>query len=140
MDSSALAQNAITPLQLCHMEKNNRIKHHRSRDEIVNEILRIVLSKNQSPSSLYMCKLIRIAYGARLTYEQALGYTESLVECRFILRKQTISGLNRYYEITDKWRLYLQTYSKIRDDLLPSFEIQDNLRLEEVDTEADAWS
>ncbi|MGH9975203.1 MAG: hypothetical protein ACRD8Z_05125, partial [Nitrososphaeraceae archaeon] len=76
--------------------------------------------------------LIHVAYGARLTYERAFGYTESLVESGFLLKKQTISGLYRYYEITDKGRLYLQTYSK-------SFEIQDNLRLKEVDTEADAW-
>ena len=150
MDSSVLVQNVpIAPLQFCHMERYNKIKPHRSRDEIVNEILWIVLSRNQSPSSLYMCKLMHIAYGARLTYEQTLGYTESLVESGFLLKKQSKSGLYRYYEITEKGRRYLQIYFEIQDDLRPCFEIQydlrpcfeiqDDLRLEKVDTEANAW-
>ena len=150
MDSSVLVQNVpIAPLQFCHMETYSKNKPHRTRDEIVNEILRIVLSRNQSPSSLYMWKLMHIAYGARLTYEQTLGYTESLVDSGFLLKKQTKSGLYRYYEITEKGRRYLQIYFEIQDDLRPYFEIQydlrpyfeiqDELRLEKVDTEADAW-
>ncbi len=118
----------------------NKNKPHRSKDEIVNQILWIVLLKNQSPSSLYMCKLMHIAYGARLTYEQALGYIKSLVESGFLLKKQTKFGPYPYYEITEKGRRYLQIYSQIQDNLRPYFEIQDHLRLEKEDTEADAWS
>jgi hypothetical protein len=33
----------------------------------------------------------------------------------------------------------MQIYSEIQDSLLPYFENQDNLLLEEVDTEANAW-
>ena len=92
---------------------------------------------------------MHIAYGARLTYEQTLGYIKSLVESGFLLKKQSKSGLYRYYEITEKGRRYLQIYFEIQDDLRPYFEIQDDLRpyfeiqddlrLEKVDTEADAW-
>ena len=139
-DSSVLAQNVpIDPFQFCNMRRNNRIKPHRSRDEIVNEILWIVLSRNQTPSSLYMCKLMHIAYGTRLTYQQTLDYTQSLVESGLLLKKQTKSGVYRSYEITEKGRRYLQIYSEIQNGLRPHFEIQSNLRLEKVDTEGDAW-
>ena len=53
--------------------------------------------------------------------------------------KKTKSSPYLYYEITENGRRYLQIYSEIQDSLLPYFEEQDNLLLEEVDTEANAW-
>ncbi len=58
----------------------------------------------------------------------------------FLLKKETKFGPYPYYEITEKGRRYLQIYSQIQDNLRPYFGIQDHIRLEKQDTEADAWS
>lgn len=103
-------------------------KPHRSRYEIVNDILKIVLYRTQSPSSLYMCKPLHIAYGAGLTYRQTNSYLALLVESGLLLKKQTKFGPYGSYEITEKGRLYLKVYSELQDTLRPYSEIQDTLR------------
>jgi predicted transcriptional regulator len=95
-----------------------RNKPHRSRYEIVGEILRVVLLRNQSPSSIYVCKPLHIEYGAGLTYKQTLFYTTALVESGFLLKKKaTKADPYHWYEITDKGRHYLQLFSELEDDL-----------------------
>jgi predicted transcriptional regulator len=96
----------------------NKAKPHRSRYEIVKEILCTVLLRNQSPSSLYLCKLLHIEYGVRLTYNQTLSYLVPLVESGLLIKK-TDYGLHQYYEITDTGRRYLQVYSIMEDNLRP---------------------
>ena len=104
------------------MKARKKNKAHRSRYEIVGEILRVVLLRNQSPSSLYMCKPLHIEYGARLTYKQASYYIQNLVEFGFLLqRKSTKSVPDHYYEITDKGRRYIHVFAELEDDLLPCF-------------------
>ncbi|MGE5662642.1 MAG: winged helix-turn-helix domain-containing protein [Ignavibacteriales bacterium] len=91
-----------------------------SRYEIVNEILRVVQSRNQSPSSIYLCKPLHIEYGAWLTYRQMHCYTTSLVESGFLKRKQTKRfDLRQYYEITDKGRHYMQIFGELENDMKP---------------------
>jgi hypothetical protein len=67
-----------------------------------------------------------------------LATLKSLVESVFLLKKQTKFGPYPYYD--EKGRRYLQIHSQIQDNLRPYFGIQDHLRLEKQDTEADAWS
>jgi predicted transcriptional regulator len=96
-------------------------KPHRSRYEIVNEILRVVMIGNQSPSSFYICKLLHIEYGARLTYRQTLDYLPALVESRLLIKRKTTKlGPFPHYEITDSGRRYLQLFADIEDDLRPA--------------------
>lgn len=98
-----------------------RNKAHRSRYEIVQEILQVALLRNQSPSSTYLCKQMHIEYGARLTYRQTRFYTTALVELGFLLRKKnTESDPYQCFEITDKGRYYLQLFGELEDDLRPS--------------------
>jgi predicted transcriptional regulator len=100
--------------------KNIHKKPHRSRYEIVNEILRVVQLRNQSPSSIYLCKPLHIEYGAGLTYRQMHYYTTSLVESGFLKRKQTKRfDPRQYYEITDKGRHYMQIFGELEDDMKP---------------------
>ena len=95
-------------------------KPHRSRYEIVNEILRVVMLGNQSPSSFYICKLLHIEYGARLTYRQTLDNLPGLVESRLLSKRNTTKlGPFPHYEITDSGRRYLQLFAEIEDDLRP---------------------
>jgi predicted transcriptional regulator len=95
-------------------------KPHRSRYEIVNEILRVVQSRNQSPLSIYVCKPLHIEYGAGLTYRQMHYYTTSLVESGFLIRKQTKRfDPRQYYQITDKGRRYMQIFGELEDDMKP---------------------
>ena len=119
----------------------NKIKNkpHRSKYEIVNMILQVVLLRNQSPSSSYMCKTLHIGYDVGIAYKMTLDYLAALVESGFLLMKKTKSSPYLHYEITENGRRYLQIYSEIQDSLLPYFEEEDNLLLEEVDTEANAW-
>ena len=86
-----------------------------------------------------MCKTLHIGYDVGITYKMTLDYLAALVESGFLLMKKTKSSPYLYYEITENGRRYLQIYSEIQDSLLPYFEEEDNLLLEEVDTEANAW-
>ena len=97
-----------------------RNKPHRSRYEIVHEILQVALLRNRSPSSTYLSKQMHIEYGARLTYRQTRFYTTSLVELGFLLRKKnTKSDHYQCFEITNKGRYYLQLFGELEDDLRP---------------------
>jgi predicted transcriptional regulator len=100
--------------------KNIHKKPHRSRYEIVNEILLVVQLRTQSPSSIYLCKPLHIEYGAGLTYRQMHYYTTSLVESGFLKRKQRKRlDPRQYYEITDKGRHYMQIFGELEDDMKP---------------------
>jgi predicted transcriptional regulator len=92
-------------------------KYHRSRYEIVNEILKAVLSRSQSPSSFYKCKHTHIAYGASMTYSQLLDYLPKLMESGLL--KMTNIGPDRYYEVSNKGQHYLHIYAEIEEDLHP---------------------
>ncbi len=103
-----------------NMKKKN--KPHRSRYEIVNKILWEVLLRNQSPSSLYKCKLLHIENAARLTYKQTLYYLPPLVEAGLLIRKRTtaMSGpFDYYYEITHSGRRYLQVFAELENNMQP---------------------
>ncbi|MGH9978406.1 MAG: winged helix-turn-helix domain-containing protein [Nitrososphaeraceae archaeon] len=113
-----LSQNFLGSINTMNVRKKN--KAHRSRYEIVDEILRVVLLRNQSPSSLYMCKPLHIEYGARLTYRQATYYTTILVEFGFLTeKKSTKSRPSHCYEITEKGRRYIHIFGGVEDDLRP---------------------
>lgn len=100
--------------------KKNKNKPHRSRYEVINAILWVVLLRNQSPTSLYRCKLLHIEYDARLTYRQTLDYLPALVESGLLLKKKTTKlGPFQLYEITDFGRRYLQVFAEMEDDLRP---------------------
>ena len=117
-----LSQNFLGSVNTVHVRKKNKV--HRSRYEIVGEILRVVLLRNQSPSSLYMCKPLHIEYGARLTYKQASRYITVLVEFGFLIEmKSTKSRPSHCYEITEKGRRYIHIFAEIEDDLRPRFNI-----------------
>jgi predicted transcriptional regulator len=95
----------------------HRPKYHRSKYEIVNEILKVVLSRSQSPSSFYKCRHIHIAYGAGMTYSQLLDYLPQLTGSGLL--KMTKVGPDRYYEVSDKGQHYLHIYAEIEEDLYP---------------------
>jgi predicted transcriptional regulator len=101
------------------MNVKKKNKPHRSRYEIVYEVLLEVLLRNQSPSSLYKCKLLHIEYAARLTYNQTLYYLPSLVEAGLLIRRRTaVSGpFDYYYEITHSGRRYLQVFAELEDNM-----------------------
>ena len=116
MAANEFLGSPITEINLAR-KKN---KPHRSRYEIVNEILRVVMLGNQSPSSFYICKLLHIEYGARLTYRQTLDYLQALVESSLLMKRKTTKlGRFSHYEITDFGRRYLQLFAEIEDDLRP---------------------
>jgi predicted transcriptional regulator len=107
-----------TTTEMKRVRKQN--KPHRSRYEILNEILWEVLLRNQSPSSFYICKLLHIEYGATLTYRQTLDYLPAIVESRLLLKRKTAKlGTFPHYEITDSGRRYLQVFAETQDDLRP---------------------
>jgi predicted transcriptional regulator len=94
------------------------VKHHRNRYEIVNEILLVVLSRTQSVSSFYKCKLLHIAYDAGLSYSQLLYYLDRLVAERLLLMtKPTKSEPHPLFEITDKGRHYLKVFAGLQRDM-----------------------
>jgi predicted transcriptional regulator len=113
-----MSQSFLGSVNTVHVRKKNKV--HRSRYEIVGEILRVVLLRNQSPSSLYMCKPLHIEYGARLTYKQASRYITILVEFGFLIEmNSTKSRPSHCYEITEKGRQYIHIFAEIEDDLRP---------------------
>ena len=113
-----LSQNFLGSINTVRVRKKN--KAHRSKYEIVGEILKVVLLRNQSPSSQYMCKPLHIEYGARLTYKQATYYITTLVEFGFLIeKKSTKSRPSHCYEITEKGRRYIRIFTEIEDDLIP---------------------
>ena len=123
-----------TTAEMKRVRKKN--KPHRSRYEIVNEILWEVLLRNQSPSSFYTCKLLHIEYGARLTYQQTLDYLPALVDSRLLLTRKTMKlGSFPHYEITDSGRRYLQVFAEMQDYLQPVITSNNNSPINGVVTD-----
>lgn len=76
------------------------MKKNRFRYEIVNEILKVVLSMSKLSSSFFNCKKTHIAFHADLTYPQLCDYLGQLIGVELL--KIVRYGPYQYYEITPK--------------------------------------
>lgn len=91
------------------------MKKNRSRYEIVYEILKVVLSRSQSPSSFYKCKKTHIVFDADLTYPQLCDYLDRMVRSE-LLRAMNY-GPYQYYEISYKGKQYLQIFKELQNEI-----------------------
>ncbi|MFZ0556332.1 MAG: winged helix-turn-helix domain-containing protein [Nitrososphaeraceae archaeon] len=89
------------------------MKKNRSRYEIVNEILKVVLSMSKLSSSFFNCKKTHIAFHADLTYPQLCDYLGQLIGVELL--KIVRYGPYQYYEITPKGRRYLQIFEELQN-------------------------
>ena len=91
------------------------MKKNRSRYEIVNEILKVVLSRSKLSSSFFKCKKTHIAFHADLTYPQLCDYLGQLIGVELL--KIVRYGPYQYYEITPKGRRYLQIFEDLQNEI-----------------------
>ncbi|MGI0091815.1 MAG: winged helix-turn-helix domain-containing protein [Nitrososphaerales archaeon] len=90
---------------------NRRVRQHRNRLEIINDILTVAIEGS---------KKTRIMYRANLSYDQLVEYLSFLLDEGLVMKVEDAESEGTFiFRVSDKGKIFLKTYSELAE-ILPN--------------------